>query len=923
MLIGRNNETAAIGRLLEGGRAGKSGVLVLRGEAGIGKSALLEHAVENATGFTILRGAGIESESELAYAALHLILRPVFDRIEGLPEPQAIALRSAFALSAETVEERFRVSLGVLGLLAEVAEEDPLLCVVDDAQWIDRASADALVFAARRLTMERIVLLFSARDDENRSFAASGLPELRPTALTPRESRSLLAQQCGTEIAGGALDWLIANADGNPLALVELPKSLSRSQLAGQDSLAGRLPPTTSVERLYLERVEALPHSVRALLVLTAAEELGARATIERAAAELGLEIGELAAAEAAGLITVDSERISFRHPLVRSAVFRGATFTEREQAHRTLAKSSTEEGNPDRAAWHRAAATIGTDEELARELASTAERARLRGGYAAASAALERAAELSGDTEEGIRRLVAAGTAAWHGGQTERAKTLLDRTKGLDFDPRLRADADHIRGEIEVQCGALPEAGEILFSAAERIAPFDSKKAFEMFVDAGSVAGRSGDIARMSEVGLRIAELPRGEDEISSLLTGLVFSLARVVEGQTAAEVRELVEAIVQAETFYDPRLLTWAATGASVVGDQALETALLRGAVDAARASGAVDTLVLVLEIVVASGVVAGRYNIESEATEGLGLAREAGLLNAAALDLAALAWVAALRGRVDECRAFAAQATSVARQHGLGNANSLAEWAVALLDLSIGRPEETVSRLAALHESPPGVAHPLFTLMAVPDLVEAGIRAGREEEAREAFSALDSFAQPGAPGWAHAHAARCRALLAQNGDAVAAFDHAMRLDADSNRPFDAARTKLLYGEFLRRHRRRADSREHLRAAVEEFDELGAAAWAERARTELRASGETARKRDPSTIAQLTPQELQIARLVSDGLSNKEAAAQLFLSPRTIDYHLRKVFMKLGISSRAELIKHGISADDTASTEAVLAKS
>ena len=910
MLVGRTSETAAVTRLLAGAREGQSGVLVLRGEAGIGKSALLEDALESATGFTVLRGAGIESESELAYAALHQILRPVFDRIERLPDPQAIALRAAFALSAETVEERFRVSLGVLGLLAEVAEEGPLLCLVDDAQWIDRASADALVFTARRLTVERIVLLFAARDDENRSFAAPGLPELRPPALTPRESRSLLTQQLGSDVGSAAVDWLIMNANGNPLALLELPNSLSRGQLAGQESMASQLPPATSVEKLYLQRVDALPQSVRTLLVLAATEDLGARATIERAAAELGLEIAELAAAETAGLLTVDSERISFRHPLVRSAVYRGATFTERELAHRTLATASAAEGNADRAAWHRAAATVGTDEELARELASTAERARLRGGYAAASAALERAAELSADTEAGIRRLVAAATAAWHGGQTERAKILLDRTSQLVTDPRLRADVEHIRGEIELRCGALPDAGEILFSGAERVTPFDPNKAFEMFIDAGSVAGRSGDIVRMSEVGLRVAELPRSEDEARSLLTDLVLGLAKIVEGESAVEVRELVEAIVSAGTFYDPRLLTWAATGASVVGDQALETALLRGAVDAARASGAIDTLVLVLEVVVSSRVVAGRYDIESEATEGLRLAREAGLPNAAAIDVAALAWIAALKGRGDECRAFAAEATQVARQHGLGNANSIAEWAVALFDLSIGRPEETVSRLTALRDSPPGVAHPIFTLMAVPDLVEASVRAGHEEKAREAFGALDAFAQPGAPGWALALAARCRALLAQNGDAVAEFDDAMGLDADCNRPFDAARTKLLYGEFLRRQRRRTDSREHLRAAVDGFEDLGAVAWAERARTELRASGETARKRDPSTIDQLTPQELQIAQLVGEGHSNKDVAARLFLSPRTVEYHLRKVFAKLGISSRAELIRHGVAA-------------
>jgi tetratricopeptide (TPR) repeat protein len=836
VLVGRTTETAAIDRMLANARECQSGVLVLRGEAGIGKSALLEYARESATGFNILRGTGIESESELAYAALHQILRPVFDRIEQLPEPQAVALRAAFALSAETVEERFRVSLGVLGLLAEVAEEGPLLCLVDDAQWVDRASADALVFVARRLTAEPLVLLFSASDEEQRPFGAPGLPELRPSALSPAESRSLLRQQLGSDVASLALDWLIENASGNPLALVELPKSLKSDQLSGQESMVGRLPPATSVEHVYLERLDTLTASARTLLLLAAAEELGVRTTIQLAAAHLGLEIAELAAAESAGLVTVDAERVSFRHPLVRSAIYRGATFTEREVAHRTLAIASAAEGNPDRAAWHRAAATVGTDEDLAEELESTAERARLRSGHAAASAALERAAELSADGESAARRLVAAAETAWHGGQTDRAKTILERADQLVSDPRLQADVDHIRGEIELRCGGLPEAGDILFLGAERVAAVDLSKAFEMFLDAGSVAGRSGDIARMNEVGLRVAELPRSGDELQSLLTDLVLDLAKVVEGRSARDVRQVVEAIVRSGTFYDPRLLTWAATGASVVGDEALESALLRGAVGAARASGAVDTLVLVLEVVVSSGVVAGRYGIESEAAEGLRLAREAGLPNAANMHMAALAWIAGLKGHEDECRALAADVTQDARRNGLGNANSIAEWAIALLDLSIGRPDETVSRLAALAGALPGVAHPIFKLMAVPDLVEACIRSGRDEQAREAFAVLDAFAQPGAPSWALAFAARCRALLAQSGDAEPEFQNALLLDADCNRPFDAARTRLLYGEFLRRQRRRTDSREHLRAAVDAFDELGAARWAERARTRAR---------------------------------------------------------------------------------------
>src|SRR5262245_42192439 len=369
MLIGRAAETAAIEGLLANAREGRSGVLVVRGEAGVGKSALLEHAVAKAGGFRILRGVGVEVESELAYAALHQILRPVFDRIDRLPEPQAASLRAAFALSDETVDERFRVSLGVLGLVAEVAEETPLLCVVDDAQWLDQASADALVFVARRLEAETVVLLFAARDDEDRPFVAPGLSELRPPSLSPRDAHLLLAERLGSTVAAGVIDWLVESANGNPLALVELPSNLTPAQLPGHDPLSGRLPPATSVEQVYLERIERLPPSVRKVLVVAAAEETGSRATIERAAAEVGLDVEELEAAEAAGLLRIDAARLEFRHPLVRSAVYRGAGFRDREGAHRAVAAVLDRRVDADRPAWHRAAATVGTDEEGADEL--------------------------------------------------------------------------------------------------------------------------------------------------------------------------------------------------------------------------------------------------------------------------------------------------------------------------------------------------------------------------------------------------------------------------------------------------------------------------------------------------------------------------------------------------------------------------
>lgn len=410
MLVGRGAETAAISRLLTGARDGHSGVLVIRGEAGVGKSALLDYAAENAEDFTVLRGLGVDGESELAYAALHQILRAAIDRIDRLPDPQAGALKAAFALSSETVDERFRVSLGVLGLLSEVAEETPVLCLVDDAQWLDQASSDALLFAARRLEAEAVVVLFAARDDDHRRFVARGLSELRLSGLTPADSRQLLSEQLGSVVGSGVVEWLLTNANGNPLALMELPGTMTADQLVGQASMTGRLPPATSVEQVYLERVESLPRATQTLLVVAACEETGARATVERAARELGLDMGDLTAAESAGLLRVDAEQLLFRHPLVRTAIYRAARFTERESAHRTLAVASVAEGNADRAAWHLAAATVGTDEGVARELEGTAERARLRSGHAAAASALERAAALSPDPDSRGRRLVAGG---------------------------------------------------------------------------------------------------------------------------------------------------------------------------------------------------------------------------------------------------------------------------------------------------------------------------------------------------------------------------------------------------------------------------------------------------------------------------------------------------------------------------------
>jgi DNA-binding CsgD family transcriptional regulator len=918
VLVGRAAEIAALEQLLAEARDGRSGVLVVRGEAGAGKSALLEHAADAATDFRVLRGFGVEGESELAYAALHQILRPVFDRIDHLPDPQATSLRAAFALSSETVDERFRVSLGVLGLLSEVAEERPLLCLVDDAQWVDQASADALLFVARRLQAEQLVLVFAARDDENRPFVARGLAELRVPPLGPADARALLSSSLGPAVAAGVFDWLVENAGGNPLALMELPATLTARELAGEDPLAGRLAPATSVEQAYLERVQALPPSARTLLVLAAAEGTGTRATVERACTELRLNVGELTAAESAGLVRVGAEQVVFRHPLVRSAVYRGATFTEREQAHRLLAVAAEAEGSADRAAWHRAAATVGTDDDVARELETTAERAQLRSGHAAAAAALERAGELSADSESKARRFVLAARAAWNAGQPEHSAALCDRADPLLTDQRRRADIDHLRGVIGWRCGSLAEGVETLIAGAARIAPADAHKALLMLSDGGTAAWDAGDFARLAEVGEATAALPRSVDSACDDVAAEEFGLlADVLVGAVALGLGQatpdegLAAAVARACDGHEPRLLHWGAIAAEVAGEDELEIALLRRAATQARASGAVDRLTVVLESLGVQGFLAGRFALAAEAAgEGLALARESGLPNAASLHRASLAWLAAVQGHEDECRSHAGEVSDATLPTGASIANSIAVWALALLDLGLGRPDDAVGRLQSLSTAPPGIGHPFYVLNSAPDLVEACVRTGRGEAAARAFGVLEDFAKPGAPPWALALAARCRALLSDGVDAAAEFEHALEIQSQVANPFHRARTELLYGEFLRRERRRTDAREQLRAALDTFEQLRAGPWAERARSELRATGEMARKRDVGTLGDLTPQELQIARLVAEGHSNKEVAAQLFLSPRTVEYHLRKVFTKLAITSRAELIRHAVSA-------------
>ncbi|MFC7532042.1 ATP-binding protein [Actinoplanes sp. GCM10030250] len=895
MLHGRQRECALVDEMLASAGRRRSGVLVVRGEAGIGKSALLGYAAEHAGDMRVLRGTGIESESEFGFAAVHQLLRPVGDLFDAVPARLGAALRGAFGTGPAGGEDRFLISLAVLSVLAEAAEERPLLCLVDDAHWLDGASAGALTFAARRLDAEGVVLLFAARDH----FAAPGLPELRLTGLDAEAAGALLAERSGVGLPAGVRDSLVASTAGNPLGLLELPESLSVDQLAGREPLPERLPVSAEVEQVFLDRVRRQGQPAQTLLLLAAAEDSGELGVLLRAAEALGVPAAALDAAEKAGLVRVDGRTLEFCHPLVRTAVYRGATFWQRRDARHALAAAC--EGDADRRAWHLAAAALGPDEAIAAELHRSAGRARQRGGHAAAASAYERSATLTADPGRRGERLLDAAEAAWQGGLTGRATALLDQARPLTGTPLLRGRADHLRGSIEGTCGEVTSAYAILVGGAEPIAQIDPVRAARMLTEAGQAAWLAGDLPGLHRVARLLSTLPVPDDAVP-LSAHLVLGFDNLLSGDTAAAVIHLRDAAGRAAHSSDPRALMLSAAGAVFLGDDAVAIGLFTAAVARTRSAGAAAVLPALLAPLSSLEAWTGRYSAATaNATEGLRVAVETGQDNPAAHLRSVLAWIAAAQGQEEQCRGYAAAAHAHALGHRIGPAAGIASWALALLDLGAGRPESAADRLEALAAAGPGESHPVVRVFSAADLVEAAVRSDRPAVAARALSGLESWAATTGSAWGRALVARCHGLVIDPSH----FEEALELHRHGGRPFDAARTALLYGENLRRRRRRNDARVHLRAACETFDRLGLPGWSELARDELRATGETARKREPGTLQQLTPQEVLIVRIVGEGATNREVAAQLFLSPRTVDYHLRKVFTKLDVSSRADLIR------------------
>ena len=898
MLHGREPDCAALRELLDAARLSRSAALVIRGEPGVGKTALLEYAAEHAAGLQVLRGTGVQSEVTLPFAALHQLLYPVLDQLPALPAPQSAALGAAFGLTPGRSDDPFLVAVAVLTLVSEVSAGEGLLCLVDDAQWLDGPSADALIFVARRLDAEGVVLLFGARDDDQRNFTAAGLPELRLAGLEPVAAAALL-HETAPGLAERVRDQLVTRTTGNPLALLELPAMLTAAQRAGIAALPEPLPLGRSVERIFAERVSQLSPAAQHLLLVGSAEETGDLATVLRAAAAQGSGPAALEEAERAGLISVQNGRLQFRHPLVRSAVYQHATFSSRQDVHRNLAKILGGTEDVDRRAWHLAAAAVEPNESVAAELENSADRARRRSGAGAAADALERSAQLTSDRGERGRRLTAAAQDAWLAGQRDRAATMLATAEQLVEDPAQRARVMQLGGLFELRRGMPDKAYRLLVDSAAAFAESDPHTALETLVLAGEAAAFIGTPALSAEVGALAAAIGAGDAPENRLMVALLGGLARALGGDPAGGTAMLREVVVGAQRIDEPAQLLWAGRAALYLGElDAARTLYERGA-DQARLSGAVGMLATILDRLAWTDAIAGRPTAaEANAEEGLKLAGELGL--DAGVALGSLALVSAMRGDEDSCWAAVERAYLLAETRRMRIVSASADWALGLLELGLGRPADALQHLLALTGAG---GHPGILLWATPDLVEAAVRTGQPDRCSAVLQRFGAWATGSGLPVPAAALARCEGLLADTDAAVDHFDAALRHDHSAQRPFERARNELALGEALRRQRRRVEARTHLRNALEVFEKLGTAPWTERARAELRASGETARKHDPNTFDQLTPQEVRIALFASKGASNPDIAAKLFLSRRTVEYHLHKVFTKLGVTSRAEL--------------------
>ena len=882
-------------------REGPSRALVLRGEAGVGKSALLEYLVQHASGCGISRAVGAESEMELAFAGLHQLCAPFVDRLERLPGPQADALGTAFGLRDGAAPDRFLVGLAVLSLLSDAAEDRPLICIVDDAQWLDGASAQALAFVARRLGAESVGLVFAVREGAGERHL-DGLAELVVGGLDDRDAQALLEAVVAGPLDERVRDRIVSETRGNPLALLELPRGRTPAELAGGFGLNGGPALPGRIEERFQERLEDLPPATRLLLLVVAAEPVGDPLLIWKAAASLGIEAGASAPAADAGLIEL-SVQVRFRHPLVRSAVYGAAAPEDRRRVHQALAEATDADADPDRRAWHRAQATSGLDEDVAGELERSAGRARARGGLAAGAAFHERAAELTPDPARRARRALAAAQGKHQAGAPEAALRLLAMAQSGPLDELEQAQAQLLHAQVTFAATRGRDAPPLLLAAAKRLEPLDAKLARATYLEAFTAAlsadrlVRGGD-AREVAAAVLAADWEPTTRACDLLLDGLAVLTC---QGYTAGApvLKEALRAFQEAQLSEEEELcwLWLAGHIARALGDDVAWDELSARQVEVARRAGALLLLPVALDDQVHADLFCGRL---AQATSHLAEADAVVEATGSRLSLRGPIALAIWRGQEAEALGLIAARRQDVLRRGEGFWLASTDWGSAVLYNGLGRYEDALAAAERAAEDPHGLGSPMWLLS---DLVEAAVRSGKPERGAGPLERLTEIAEANGTDWALGFLARGRALLGEGEAAERLYREAIERLGRTRIRVALGRAHLVYGEWLRRENRRVDAREQLRVAHEILAAAGMEAFAERARRELLATGETVRKRTVETLDDLTPQEAQIGRLAAGGFTNPEIGAQLFLSPRTVEWHLRKVFGKLGISSRRQL--------------------
>ena len=899
MLLGRTDEQREIEQALARARSGVSAVLALSGEPGIGKTALLGYAAGQTAGMRLLRARGIESEAQIPFGSLLELIRPALVLLDKIPAPQAAALEAALALRPAAAQDRFAVGAATLSLLAAYAEEAPVAVLVDDAQWLDGPSAVALLFAFRRMLADPVAVVIAVREGEPSLLDGADLPVLRLGGVSLAEA-ALLAPG----LSPAAVRRLHQATAGNPLALRELAAdAVDRDLILAPEDAPVMI--SARISGAFLRRAGLLDAKARQALVLAAISGAGDLSTLERAAAWLDSDLSGLGPAEQAGLVSLGAGTVEFRHPLARSAVYADAPAAQRRAAHRAMA-AVLPDRDADRRAWHLAAAAVGLDEAASAALAQTAARSRDRSAYATASAAFERAGRLAAGRERRAWLLWQAAEAGWLAGLTDHAVALLNETRALAGEARTLIEVDRLAGHIATLRGPVMSGHAILTAAAARA---DPESAVAMLAEATSACFFAGNAAEM----LAVAEKAQVEVLPSlpvrtQFLAAMALGTARIFGGDAAVGAEALHRAVTLAENSAevrdDLRLLPWLAVAPLFLREDDAGRSLLGHALQTARSRAAVGVLPLALNLIARDQATTDRWAV-AEATyqEAIGLAREGGQQTGLAFGLAGLAWLHARRGRDTDGRAAAAEALELCR----GTGTRLYEiWATAALgELELGRGDAAPA--VEFFERQQRLLDDLVItdpdLSPAAELVEGYLTIGRHGDAQRVLSRFSAAAEAKGQPWSRARALRAQGMLAREDGFAAAFEGAISLHGQTPDAFEAARTRLAFGQRLRRSRNRVAAREQLRTAVDDFDSLGALPWAERARAELAATGETRRPRDTASIDYLTPQELQVALLLASGKTTRETAAALFLSPKTVEYHLRHVYQRLGIHSREEL--------------------